>query len=158
MLSKDPISGVFVTHNLNLKIYYLLWQSTHFKSFLSLISMLQLLSLQHLTFGWIKVCLILLLLLSISWLWIRNQNIWQLVYSRHKALIELLLFINCNLSKEYKPANKIIVTWNMKKQICRKHCVELGFGCIKFCVQSTLHLLVVYDVLANVIYFCIKLN
>jgi hypothetical protein len=46
----------------------------------------------------------------------------------------------------------------MKKKICKKHCVKLGFGCINFCVQSTLHLLVVYDVLANVINHCIKLT
>jgi hypothetical protein len=45
-----------------------------------------------------------------------------------------------------------------EKKICKKHCVKLGFGCINFCVQSTLHLLIVYDVLANVINRCIKLT
>jgi hypothetical protein len=44
----------------------------------------------------------------------------------------------------------------MNYYFCKKHCVECGFGCINFCVQSTLHLLIVHDVLANVINCCIK--
>jgi hypothetical protein len=59
--------------------------------------------------------------------------------------------------EEYKLTIKIICHMKYETKIVKKLC-QLGLGCINFCVQSTLHLLVVYDVLANVINHCIILT